>query len=58
MPDVVVEVILPNDLAEELFEKLDDYQSAGIPLIWVVNPVSRAVWPFPLNGSEPSASRG
>jgi Uma2 family endonuclease len=42
-PDLVVEVISPNDLAVELEAKIDDYLRAGVPLIWVVEPKGRTV---------------
>ncbi len=42
-PDLVVEVISPNDTVEKLEEKLADYEAAGIPLIWVVYPGIQAV---------------
>ncbi len=52
-PDLVVEVISPNGLAADLDARLDDYQSAGIPLIWVVNPDIRTVRPYLLVGPLP-----
>jgi len=42
-PDLVVEVISPNDLAYEIDEKVDEYETAGVKLIWVVNPETKAV---------------
>lgn len=42
-PDLAVEVISPNDTYEDLEEKVADYRSAGVPLIWVVNPSTRSV---------------
>lgn len=42
-PDLVVEVISPNDLADEVDHKLLDYESAGVPLVWVIYPRSRRV---------------
>ena len=42
-PDLAVEVISPNDNASELRSKIRDYLSAGIPLIWVVNPETRDI---------------
>jgi len=42
-PDLAVEVISPNETAYELDEKLGDYQKAGVPLVWVINPNSRTV---------------
>jgi Uma2 family endonuclease len=42
-PDFAAEVLSPNDKAVELSEKLADYQSAGVPLVWVLNPDLRTV---------------
>ncbi len=41
-PDLAVEVVSPNDPAEELEEKLRDYRKAGVPLVWVIYPELRA----------------
>jgi Uma2 family endonuclease len=43
VPDVAVEVVSPSDSIYELDEKLDDYRSAGVKLVWVVNPNSRTI---------------
>jgi Uma2 family endonuclease len=40
-PDLVVEVVSPNDLAEDVQEKVTDYLTAGVRLVWVVYPTSR-----------------
>ncbi len=50
-PDLAVEVISPNDLYEEVEEKLADYREAGIPLVWVVSPRARTVLVRRLDGS-------
>jgi Uma2 family endonuclease len=42
-PDLVVEVISPNDKVVDLEKKLDDFRDAGIPLVWLVYPQSRRV---------------
>jgi len=39
-PDLVVEVVSPNDLASDLDEKVEDYQKAGVGLVWVIHPES------------------
>ena len=40
---MAVEVVSPNDLLEEVEEKVDEYLSAGAKLVWVVNPKRRTV---------------
>jgi Uma2 family endonuclease len=42
-PDLVVEIVSPNDSFDVLEEKLEDYERAGVPLIWVVSIKSRRV---------------
>jgi Uma2 family endonuclease len=50
-PDLAVEVISPNDLVRELEDKLDDYRSVKIPLIWVIHPERRTAWIYRADGS-------
>jgi Uma2 family endonuclease len=49
-PDLAVEVISPNDTAEQLEEKLDDYDKAGVPLVWVIYPEARKARVFRIDG--------
>lgn len=42
-PDLAVEVVSPDDTAEELAQKTAEYLAAGTPRIWVVQPVTRSV---------------
>jgi Uma2 family endonuclease len=42
-PDLVVEVLSPGDTAYEIDQKVNEYLSVGVPLIWVVNPKTRTV---------------
>ena len=51
-PDLAVEVVSPNDVVEELEAKLEDYQKAGIPLVWVIYPKRRKARVFRLDGTE------
>ena len=37
-PDLVVEVVSPNDTVYDLEERLEDFRSVQVPLIWVINP--------------------
>jgi Uma2 family endonuclease len=57
-PDLVVEVISPNDLQVEFEAKMEDYRSAGIPLIWVVNPELRTVRAYTTSGAGPLLHEG
>jgi Uma2 family endonuclease len=50
-PDVAAEVISPNDLAQELSVKVHQYLAAGVQLIWLVFPRTRAVWVLRANGT-------
>ena len=51
VPDLVVEVISPNDLAYEVDEKIEMFLKAGVPLIWVVNPDVRTIRILRADGS-------
>ncbi len=42
-PDLVVEVISPNDLATDVEKKVEEYLGAGVRLIWVIDPETRTV---------------
>ena len=42
-PDLAIEVVSPNDTAEEIEEKIKDWLAAGVPLLWVVYPATRTV---------------
>jgi Uma2 family endonuclease len=38
LPEICVEVVSPNDLADEIETKIDEYLRAGVRLAWVVYP--------------------
>jgi len=42
-PDLVVEILSTEDQVIDLLEKIGDYQAAGIPHIWVVDPYKRTL---------------
>jgi len=50
-PDLAVEVVSPNDSFDKLEEKLDDYEKAGVPLVWVISLKSRRIIVYRSNGS-------
>ena len=43
VPDLAVEVVSPNDLSEEVEEKVDEYLRAGVRLVWVVHPQRKTI---------------
>lgn len=43
VPDLVAEVVSPNDLVYELDDKIEQYLGAGVRLVWVINPATRVV---------------
>ena len=46
VPDLAVQVISPDDLAEELVTKIHEYFRAGVRLVWVVFPTFREVYVY------------
>lgn len=42
-PDLVIEVVSPNDIADEVEEKVNVWLNAGVALVWVVYPTTRTV---------------
>lgn len=51
VPDLVVEVISPNDLADDVEIKVERFHKAGVPLIWIVSPSARTVRVLRADGS-------
>jgi len=42
-PDLVIEIVSPDDEVPEMLTKIGDYLAAGIPHIWVVDPYKRTL---------------
>jgi Uma2 family endonuclease len=38
VPIFAVEILSPNDTVEEIDEKIDEYLSAGVLLVWIIDP--------------------
>ena len=48
VPALAVEIISPSNTAAEMFNKVEEYLAAGVPLVWQMYPEHRAViafWP-------------
>jgi Uma2 family endonuclease len=43
VPDLAAEVISPNDMAEDLLERVEEFFRAGVQLVWVVYPRRRLI---------------
>jgi Uma2 family endonuclease len=50
-PELVVEIVSPNDIAEDINTRLSDFLRAGVPLLWVVYPMTRQVHIFRTDGT-------
>lgn len=51
-PDLVVEVLSPENTGLEVDDKLEEYLTAGVPLVWIVNPDRRTVRAFRQDGTH------
>jgi Uma2 family endonuclease len=45
-PELVVEVLSPDDAWSDVTQKLREYFAAGVKLIWVADPASRTVYAY------------
>ncbi len=43
-PDLEVEVVSPNELAEDTEARVTDYLAAGVKLLWIIYPSTRSIW--------------
>jgi Uma2 family endonuclease len=46
VPDLAIEVISPNDFADEMMQKITEYFQAGVRLVWIVYPLHRLVYVY------------
>jgi Uma2 family endonuclease len=46
VPDLVVEVVSPNDIAENVERRLIEFLRAGVPLAWMIYPLTKQVYVF------------
>ena len=51
-PDLVVEVLSPNDRPGELLAKVGDWLDAGARLVWVIDPERRVARLYRADGTE------
>lgn len=51
VPDLVVEVVSPNDLADDVNGKRVEWLEAGAALVWVINPPQRTIHAYRADGT-------
>jgi Uma2 family endonuclease len=51
VPDLVVEVVSPNDLADEVNQKRVEWLAAGAKLVWVIHPVQQTIHAYRADGT-------
>jgi Uma2 family endonuclease len=49
-PDLVIEILSPDDTLKEVSDKCLDYVAAGIPAIWIVDPYRQSVYTYDAAG--------
>ena len=45
-PELVVEVLSPDDAWSSLMEKLDEYFASGVKMVWVADPRTRQIYVY------------
>lgn len=51
IPDLVVEVVSPNDLADDVATKRAEWLAAGAQLVWVILPAVQEVYAYHADGT-------
>jgi Uma2 family endonuclease len=57
-PDLIVEVVSPNDLANDLEPRVADYLAVGVKLIWVIYPITRSLYVIRQDGTAARLTQG
>jgi Uma2 family endonuclease len=57
-PELVVEILLPEDRPGQVNDKIQEYLSAGVDRIWFVNPRRRSVLVYRLSGQVEALAVG
>ena len=57
-PDLVAEILSPDDRPGEVLAKVADWLQAGTTLVWVIDPAGRSACVYRADGSESVLSEG
>ena len=52
VPDLVVEVVSPHDIADAVNRKLLEWMRAGVSLVWIVHPLDRTIHTYGSPGAS------
>jgi len=52
IPELVIEIISPDQSLKELEDKAKDYFAAGVPRAWIVNPEAMSIKVFSSDGAS------
>lgn len=58
VPDLAVEVVSKSNTTEEMQQKLEDYLTAGVRLVWYVYPLTRSVRVYTAIDQETTVGEG
>ena len=58
VPDLAVEVVSPTDIQYDVDRKVAEYLAVGVQLVWVINPDTRVVIIYRLDGSISGVREG
>ncbi len=56
-PDLAIEVMSPTDKWSQVVDKVNEYQQAGVPLVWVIDPFDKGVFVYELHKSRKALNR-
>ena len=51
VPDLVVEVVSPSNIYDDIRERVDEFLEVGTPLIWIVEPARRSIQMYRNDGT-------
>jgi len=58
VPQLAVEILSPSDTVDEINEKIDAYLSAGVPLVWIIDPYRRTATIYRPHGPASLVTEG
>lgn len=57
-PELVVEIVSPNDLWRDLQDKIREYFAVGVFQVWIIDPEIETIWRYRSPGEVELLERG